>query len=114
MSQIAKQILANRAKNISAQKKLLQSDLKKAVEILTKHYQVKRIILFGSMISGKVNSSSDVDIIVEGLGDHLFKAVGHCFRKCKTVIDIKPFEDIDSDFRTRVLKKGRVVYESKK
>ncbi len=112
ISYIAERILSNRTKNIKLRKKDLQNDLNKAVNILTHHYRVKRIILFGSMVNGKINYRSDVDLVVEGLGDQYFKAIGHCWGECKTVIDIKPFEDINADFRKLVLEKGRVIYES--
>lgn len=114
MSYIAERILSNRIENIKLRKKNLQHDLNKAVNILTHHYSVKRIILIGSMVNGKINYSSDVDLVVEGLGDQYFKAVGHCWGKCQTVIDIKPFEDINAEFKRLVLEKGKVIYESGK
>lgn len=114
MSIVSERIISNRMKRIEAHKKVLQGDIKKAVDILVNHYPVRRIILFGSMVTGKVSPSSDIDLAVEGLGEQFIKAVGHCMGECKTNIDIKPLEDLDPQFRKIVLEKGRLIYESGK
>lgn len=114
MSIVSERIIANRKRNIEAHKKALQNDLQKAIEILINHYPVKRIILFGSMVTERIGTSSDIDLIVEGLGDRFIEAVGHCMGECKTDIDIKPLEYLDPQFKKTVLEKGRVIYESGK
>ncbi len=114
MTIISERIITRRIGRIEAHKKVLHNDLQRAVEILTGHYHVKSIILFGSMVSGKINLGSDVDLIVEGLGEQFIKALGHCMKECETKIDIKPFEDLDPQFRNTVLEKGRLIYESGK
>lgn len=91
---------------------MLQNDLKRAVNILTHHYSVRRIILFGSLATGKIGAGSDVDLIVEGLGNQFLKAFGHCMRECETNIDIKPLEDLSPQFKDAVLEKGKIIYES--
>lgn len=114
MSTVAERIISNRFKKIEAHKKVLQNDLQRSIEILTGHYHVKSIILFGSMVSGKINLGSDIDLIVEGLGDRFIKALGHCMEECQTKIDIKPLEDLDPQFKKTVLEKGRLIYGSGK
>jgi predicted nucleotidyltransferase len=114
MSTISERIIKNRIKKIEARKKILQDDLKKAVDILTHHYFVRRIILFGSLTTGKIRASSDIDLIVEGLGGQFLKALAHCMRECNTNIDIKPLEDLTPKFKNAVLEKGEILYESEK
>ncbi|MBS1259529.1 MAG: hypothetical protein MAG551_02601 [Candidatus Scalindua arabica] len=114
MSTISEKIIKNRIKKIEARKRILQNDLKKAVDILTHHYSVSRIILFGSLATDKICVSSDIDLIVEGLGDQFLKALGHCMRECKTNIDIKPLEYLTPQFKNAVLEKGEIIYESGK
>jgi predicted nucleotidyltransferase len=114
MSIVSERIISNRMKRIEARRKALQDDLKKTVDILITYYPAKRIILFGSMITGKVSQNSDIDLIVEGLGDQFIKALGHCMKECQTKIDIKPLEDLDPQFRKTVLEKGILMYESGK
>ncbi len=114
MSIVSERIIANRLKKIEAHKKVLQDDLQKSIEILTKYYHVKSIILFGSMAGGKITLGSDIDLIVEGLGYQFVKALGHCMKECRTKIDIKPLEGLDPQFKQAVLEKGRLIYESGK
>ena len=114
MSIISERIIKNRIKKIEVRKRILQKDLKKAVNILTHHYSVRRIILFGSLTTGKIRASSDIDLIVEGLGDQFLKALGYCMRECETNIDIKPLEDLTPQFKDAVLEKGKIIYESEK
>lgn len=114
MSIVSERIIANRLKKIEAHRKVLHNDLQKSIEILTRYYHVKSIILFGSMVSGKINLGSDIDIIVEGLGTQFIKALGHCMKECRAKIDIKPLEDLDPQFKKTVLERGRLVYESGK
>ncbi|HJP17133.1 MAG: hypothetical protein CMD96_07020 [Gammaproteobacteria bacterium] len=78
ISYIAERILLNKTKKIKLRKKYLQNDLNNAVNILRYHYLFKCIILFGSMVNGKIIISSDDDLVVEGLGGQYFKAIGHC------------------------------------
>lgn len=112
MSIVSERIIANRLKKIEAHKKALHDDLLRSIQILTRYYHVKSIILFGSMVSGKINLGSDIDLIVEGLGDRFVKAFGHCMKECRTKIDIKPLEALDTQFKKIVLERGRLIYES--
>lgn len=114
MSIVSKRIILNRLKRIEVSKISFQKDLQKAVEILINNYSAKRIILFGSLTTGKIRASSDIDLIVEGLGDQFLKALAHCMRECNTNIDIKPLEDLTPKFKNAVLEKGEILYESEK
>lgn len=114
MSTVSERIISNRLKIIDVHKVSLQDDLEKTIEILKKHYHVKRIILIGSMVGGKIDLGSDVDLVVEGLGNQFIPALSHCMKECRTEIDIKPLEDLDPQFKKNVLEKGRLIYESGK
>ena len=114
MSIISERIIASRKRKIEARKKALQDDLQKATDILINHYQVTRIILFGSMARGKIRPGSDIDLIVEGLGDRFLEALCHCRRECRADVDIKPIEGLEPWLKKLAMKNGRVVYESGK
>lgn len=114
MSIISERIISNRVKRLEAHKIALQKDFRKAVDILINNYSVKRIILFGSLTTGKIGTSSDIDLIVEGLGDQFLKALGHCMRECDMNVDMKPLEDLPPQFKDAVLEKGKIIYESGK
>lgn len=114
MSTVSERMITNRLKRIEAHKKALHDDLRRSIEILTRYYHVKSIILFGSMVTGKINLGSDIDLVVEGLGDQFVKALGHCMKECRTKIDIKPLEALDPQFKKTVLERGRLIYESGK
>jgi len=113
MSSIAQRIRVIREARGKKRKRALERDLARTVEILKGYSGVRRIILTGSMLTGRVGPGSDVDLVVEGLGQEFFRAVGQCLRECPSA-DIKPFEDMSPESRKIVLLKGRVVYESGK
>lgn len=76
------------------------------------HYDVKKIIVFGSLIEReKFRLNSDIDIGVEGLKDeNFFKAYAELIDKIDVKIDMISIENIDGVFKEKVLQ-GKVLYE---
>lgn len=71
------EIIKKTRKRISRQRqKELREKLIRVKEILTKEFHPQRIYLFGSFIKGNLHSQSDIDIVVEGLGDNWLRAGG--------------------------------------
>lgn len=86
-----------------------------------KFLPVKMIILFGSWAKGKAGKSSDIDIavVVEKVtGDYLktsselYNIVRRVDKKIEPVL--LSIKNNKSGFFDRVLKEGKVIYESKK
>ena len=88
------------------------SDLSKVVDILKK-YDVKRIILFGSLATGDYfRKNSDIDLAVEGLkGEDFLRAYADLMLALNWSIDLKPLEEITGIFRETILKRGKIIYE---
>lgn len=70
---------------MSSQQKVINV-LRREIPYLKENYGVKKIALFGSVVKGKYNKSSDIDIVVEfekpiglrfmDLAEHLEKRLG--------------------------------------
>jgi len=81
------------------EKRELQNKLKKAKEILIEEFSPKRIIVFGTFVKGNLHNFSNLDIIVEGLGDDYLKAGERLIDMLREDIDLKSFEALDEDFK---------------
>lgn len=98
-------------RRISRQRqKELGEKLIRIKEILTKEFHPKRIYLFGSFIKGNLHSQSDIDIVVEGLGDDWLRAGGRLIDTLGECVDLKPWELLDEDFRREVVRRGKLIY----
>jgi len=111
--------LKDTASSISALRKQrflkAQSVLKKVINILIRKYNVRRIILIGSLVDKyRFGFHSDIDLCVEGLPDKLyFKAVGELLLEGDEFeIDIIPIESAAPKMR-ECFKKGKVLYEKR-
>ena len=83
------------------EKRELQNKPKKAKEILIEEFSPKRIIVFGTFVKGNLHNFSNLDIIVEGLGDDYLKAGERLIDMLREDIDLKSFEALDEDFKKR-------------
>jgi len=105
-----------------ARKALLQSDLKRILDILVRTYQPEKIILFGSLAQGHVRDWSDLDLIVIKETEKRFL---DRIRELIELIDPRvgvdvlvytpeEFERLCRErpfFRDEILAKGEVLYE---
>jgi len=84
-------------------------DIVKANEILKK-YGCTEIFVFGSVVNGKFNDDSDIDIAVKGLADRLFfKALAELGRQLFHEIDLIDLDDEENRFVQFILKKGELI-----
>lgn len=103
--------------------KVVEARVRQVVEDL-KTYQPIRVILFGSAARGDMDSYSDLDFVViketdQGLLDRLKEVALLC--KAPGAIDLlvytpaewKYLQQTESPFAERVMREGRVVYETK-
>lgn len=84
----------------------------KAADFLAQRYKVKKVILFGSLVTQRYKRDSDIDLAVEGLEKQLyFKALTEVERVVNSTVDIKPLEEAKGFFLEQINKKGRVLFE---
>lgn len=83
-------------------------------KILTEEFQVKKVVLFGSILEeGCFDEFSDIDIAVEGLPkDEYFSALAKLMAETSFDIDLKPIEDLSYLLKQRI-EKGRILYEKR-
>lgn len=108
--------------HLGERKKILERELRRYVDLLVRHYQPERIILFGSLAQDQAHEDSDIDLVVvaesdKGFLDRLEEAYVlldpresldlfiYTPREFQRLIRSRPF------FREEVLKKGKVLYE---
>jgi len=105
-----------------SRKELLDENLKRVVEDIKKYYDPGRIIVFGSVVTGKVGPYSDIDLVL------IKKTSVPYFKRAQQLVDLLDY-DVDIDFMIytpeefersvkekrffseEILKKGRVLYE---
>jgi predicted nucleotidyltransferase len=49
---------------ITERKKLLDEELNRIIEVIKRDYEPERIILFGSLVDGRVHEWSDIDLLI--------------------------------------------------
>jgi predicted nucleotidyltransferase len=90
----------------------IYNDIDRVLSIL-KTYHVNKVILYGSFARGDFREDSDLDICVEGLkNEYFFKALAECMMNSDRSVSITDFNSIYGYFRERILKEGRILYES--
>jgi len=89
-----------------------RKELSKIISLLVEKYDAQRIILFGSLKTGDFNESSDIDLAVEGIkAENFFQALAAVNRISRFPIDVKPLEELEPYFRSRIDLEGEVIYE---
>jgi predicted nucleotidyltransferase len=85
-----------------------REDIKKA-SILLKNEGCKAVFLFGSLVTGKINDKSDIDIGIKGLPKgKFFKVYSRLYFDMENRIDLVDF-DKNSDFYSMLDSIGEVV-----
>jgi len=99
----------------------LNTELSRIVDVLVNNYNPQKIILFGSLASGNVHESSDIDLIVvkesdkgfyERLKEVIFLVTPHVGAEIM-VYTPQEFEVKKNTlfFKEEVLGKGKVLYD---
>jgi uncharacterized protein len=101
----------------------LEQTLERILSALQEHYQPEQVIVFGSLASGNITETSDLDLLIVKETDKRF------FERIKDVVKICDY-DIGVDFlvytpqelieaakanpfvRDEILSKGKVVYRA--
>ena len=85
-----------------------RDDIKKAA-ILLKNEGCKAIFLFGSLVTGKIHTNSDIDIGISGLPpQNFFRVYASLDRELSNSVDLVDF-DLHKDFHTLLDSLGEVV-----
>lgn len=78
--------------------KLAQEARKKlpaVIDYLKENFPITKIILFGSLVKGKFNETSDIDLAVAGIPpESFFQALGKVNLISDRWIELKPIEDL--------------------
>ena len=88
------------------------ADARRIAQFLADHYDVRRVILFGSLARGEFRFDSDIDLAVEGLAPaRYFRALADTVDLTDVPVDLKPLEDCHELIRQRIREQGVVLYE---
>lgn len=108
--------------NREKRKELLETELGRILDIL-KTLDIEKVILFGSLVSNNVSSTSDIDlVIIQKTEKRFLERLEDIYTviKPRVAVDIlvytpEEFEKLqeESSFIRRILKEGRVLYEKK-
>jgi predicted nucleotidyltransferase len=85
------------------------AEVKRAATALRARFAYDELLLFGSLVSGKFDRHSDIDLAIKGLAsDHFFKACAFLIHEISGNhdIDLKPYEDLDEGLRRRIDAEG--------
>lgn len=86
-----------------------RDDVRKAVKIL-KENGAKEVFIFGSLVNGKFNENSDIDIAVKGLKSELFYKVASILMfELENEIDLIDLDDKNNSFSQMILKVGGLL-----
>ncbi len=107
---------------VAERRRTLERELRRIVAYLRKAGKAERVILFGSLASGRIHSTSDLDVVVVQKSRRAFwSRVLELRRELnpQTGLDLlvytpKEFEALLRDrpfFRDEIMGRGRVVYE---
>ncbi|MBU2579174.1 nucleotidyltransferase domain-containing protein [Patescibacteria group bacterium] len=102
---------------------LYQKELKKITKAIVEKYKPEKIILFGSLVWGKPNKDSDVDLFIikktsESIREFSRKIDGSIFPRpfpldiiVSTPQQVKKRIEKEDFFIREIFKKGEVLYE---
>ena len=90
-----------------------RKNLPPVIDYLKENFPITKIILFGSLVKGKFQETSDIDLAVAGIPpESFFQALGKVNLISARWIDLKPIEDLEPHFLKRVLQTGECLYAS--
>jgi len=85
----------------------------RCVEVLKDSYQVTRVYLIGSLVTGLVHERSDIDLVVEGLSpDRYLKALADLWDLLPAGVELNliPYEDAYETLQEKSFKEGELLY----
>lgn len=87
-------------------------DARRLAGVLGREFGVKRVYLFGSLLSGEVNPHSDIDLAVEGLSPAVYyRAWARLERETDIPVDLVDLARAAPSLVERVQSEGVLLYE---
>lgn len=81
------------------------------VRELVERFGARRVVLFGSLLSGRLHERSDIDIAVEGLApERYWEALWRCSEALGHDVDLVPIEGASPALRETVEVDGEVLH----
>ncbi len=97
----------DRSRRLSRQARM---DAARIAAMLRRDFGVTRVVLFGSLAQDRFLPDSDIDLAVAGLpASAFFSALAAASTLSRFPVDLKPLEDLDPHFRSRVLATGEEI-----
>ncbi len=86
-----------------------QKDIQKAIDIL-KENGAKEVFIFGSIVNGKFNENSDIDIAIKGLKPQdFYKVASILMFELENEFDLIDLDDENNRFSQMLLKVGGLL-----
>jgi predicted nucleotidyltransferase len=106
---------------------IMENQIEEIVKRIVDHYKPEKIILFGSYAYGMPKKDSDLDLLIVKESDlprykrarEIRKLLWGISEIPKDIIvytqnEIDDWKEVEEAFITKVVKKGKILYESKK
>lgn len=110
--------------NINERKKILKDELKRIVGVIKDKYKPDKIILFGSLVKGKIHEWSDIDLLI--VKDTKQRPIDRCVGIAglvhpKVGVDLFVYTPREYEFLLKekfsllmgILKEGKILYEKR-
>ncbi|MDI6689720.1 MAG: nucleotidyltransferase domain-containing protein [Actinomycetota bacterium] len=106
-----------------SRKKLLERNIESIVSTLKEKYKPEKIILFGSIVSGQISLTSDIDLLIikktnTGFYERLKEVITLCDYDVGIDFLVYTPEEFEEEaksnlfFQKEVLEKGKVIYDA--
>ncbi len=107
-----KTMLAAADVELAKRKKLAYSTAKACARILADEFGAQRVILVGSLATGRFRLDSDIDLVVDGIvGERFFAAVARMQDLSPISVDLLDAETLNPTLQTRVATEGVVLHD---
>ena len=83
--------------------------------LLVEKFKAGQVVLYGSLAESKYfDEASDIDLAVKGMGDDYLRAYGYCLRTSEFPLDIRVYEELPVNLKSKIDKEGICLYEKKR
>jgi len=108
-------ILSRRFAEKAADEERCARDIKatvpSVVELLTREFGARKVILFGSLVRGDARPDSDIDLAVEGLAPaETFRALARAAEVAGRHVDLVPLEGTRPEVLAIIEREGEVYF----
>jgi predicted nucleotidyltransferase len=81
------------------------------VRLLVERFAVRRVVLFGSLVTGRLHERSDLDLAVQGLApERYWEALWRCAEAAGRDVDLVLLEEASPDLLEAVEAEGEVLH----